>query len=133
MIYNGNLFLLYLKIENAYQVVGGMRITSFNFANNLIELNNLPSGSWRNFLKESGIKKIDIKANGVFTNNKAEQKIFELAMSGSLSEYKISFADNKSLWGYFHIFHYQRFGNYGEEEGYSLGLSSSGEVFYNYN
>ena len=74
------------------------------------------------------MKHVDIKANGVFTNNKAEQKIFELAMSGRLSEYKISFADDNSLWGKFQIFHYQRFGNIGEEESYNIGLSSSGET-----
>lgn len=131
MIYNGSLFLLHVKIEDIYQVVGGMRVTSFNFSNQLIELNNISTGAWRSLLKQSGMKHIDIKANGVFTNNNAEQKIFQLAINGDLAEYKISFAENKSLCGHFQIFHYQRFGNVGEEEGYNLGLSSSGILLYN--
>jgi len=130
VIYNGSLLLLHLKIKEQWQVIGGIRATKFSLNSNFVDSTNISSGIWRELLVGSGLKHVDIAANGSFSNSKAEQNIRNLAFTGDIIEYKISFASGENLIGKFQITYYEREGNVNEEERYAIGLASSGEMKY---
>ncbi len=126
-MYNGALMLLKLKINDNWQVIGGMRTTRLLINRQSTESNNISSYAWKEILG-SGLKQININATGIFTGNEAEKQIYKLAFSGDLAEYSLELADKESLQGKFQITHYDRFGDVDEEEGYSICLASSGEI-----
>ena len=128
MIYNGSFLLLFLKIKDVYEAVGGVRLTKLIFANKLIDSSNISSGAWQNLVEGGGAKYVEVRCVGAFSNSKAEQKIAAFALSGEVAEYKIIFADKKSLKGCFQISYYERSGNINNEEQYVINLSSSGEI-----
>jgi predicted secreted protein len=127
MLYDGSLLLLHLKIKNEFILVGGMSATKLVLSNKSIESSNLVSGAWRELADGGGLKHVDITIVGSFSNSAAEKEMRELAFSGKLAEYELSFANGDSLFGKFQITYYERMGEAGEEERYVMSLSSSGE------
>lgn len=128
-MYNGALMLLKLKINDNWQIIGGMRTTRLLINRKICESNNISHHAWRELLGP-GLKQINISATGIFTGNEAEKQIYKLALSGELAEYALKLVDKETLQGNFQITHYDRFGDVDEEEGYAISIESSGEIIY---
>ncbi len=128
MIYNGNLVSLFIMHNSQWILIGGAKITKFNFSNQAVEVNNCSNTPWQELLNKAGARKITISLSGSFSNSIAEQKIQNIAFSGELAEYKISFANLDNIIGKFQINYYERSGIVNEEENYSLGITSSGII-----
>lgn len=128
MIYSGSLVTLFLRGDQKWEIIGGVRNIKLEINAPLVENSNHNSGPWRMLQDEAGIRCVNITGNGVFTSNIAEQMIQELALSGKKARYKIVFADNKKLEGEFLISYYQRYCHIDNEENYILTLSSSGKI-----
>lgn len=125
--------LLLLKLQNdqkEFITIGGMKANKFILNNNLIDASCKTSGKWRQILDQAGISSATITGSGVFTNSESEVILREIAFLGKLKNYQLCFASGHILQGNFLIINYERTGNYGEEETYSIALESSGELKY---
>ncbi len=126
--------LVLLKVYNiknkAYQVVGGMRATKFTLNNQLIDISHKESGQWRMLLSGSGLSHVSIVGSGIFTDNVSEEIVRVAAFNNQILSFKILFGNLDVLSGNFVISLYERVGNLHEEEAYSIGLESAGDVAY---
>jgi len=125
--------LLLLKIQNDemnFTTIGGMRSNKFSLNNNVIDTSNKSSGKWRQILGEAGMSSASITGAGVFTDSDAERLIREIAFNGTIKTYQLCFGNGNILEGKFFITHYERTGNYAEEETYAISLESSGKLKY---
>ena len=130
MVFSGSLVFLYLKIDNNWEIIGGMRNTSLSLNTQLIDSSNVSSSAWRKLQNASGLKHINIAAVGIFTDTKSHKMLRKMAFSSEAGEYKLSFPNGDNLIGHFQISHYERLGNVAEEECYQISFASSGEVNY---
>lgn len=129
-MFSGSQVLLYLRLEDKWTIVGGLRSTKFNLSNQIIDNNIAFDSKWRNLIAEAGIKYLTITGAGAFTNSNAENEIQKFAFSGKIAEYKLVFPAGNQLKGSFLVSSYQRVANISDEETYSITLTSSGEIFF---
>ena len=126
--------LVLLKVYNGsnktYQTVGGMRATKFTLNNQLIDISHKESGKWRKLLSGSGLSHVSIAGSGIFTDNVSEEIVRVAAFHNQILSFKILFGNLDVLSGNFIISLYERVGNIHEEETYSIGLESAGDVAY---
>lgn len=128
MIYSGALVILHLKLQDKWQIIGGMRNVRLLVNTQLIDSSGHSSNGWRELLPEAGLRQVNISGSGAFTNSEAERNIQELALTGKFGEYKITFGNGGSLSGKFQISHYERLSEMTSEEGYVISLESSGAL-----
>lgn len=129
-MYSGSLVLLYLKVQDKWQVVGGMRAIKLNLNNQLIDASVSGNTGWKELLAEAGLRQLTVIGSGAFSNSIAENDMQKLAFTGKIAEYKLVFPAGNSLSGNFQISNYQRIANIDEEESYTISLVSSGSVFF---
>ncbi len=131
MTYSGSLMLLKVAADSEnYIIVGGMRTTKFILNNQSIDTTNKESGRWRELLGNAGISSINISGSGIFTNQKSETIVRNLAFSNNIAKFQITFGNGDTLEGPFMISTYERTGNVAEEETYNLTLESAGKINY---
>ncbi len=128
----GSLMLIKVKIDDVYQIIGGLRTTRMVINNDLIDISSKSSGKWRTLLNGAGISSISISGGGLFTNSASEQLIREYAYNNEVAEYLLTFGNGEKVLGKFMINHYERSGNHQEEENYNLTLESTGKITWNY-
>ena len=133
VVQNGSLVLLKIghgTIPEKYVTIGGMRTTRFLLNNQLIDASHKESGKWRQLLTGAGISMMSISGAGIFTDSVSEIILRRNAFDNKAGNFRIYFGNGDILSGLFIISSYERLGNFGEEEGYSLTLESAGEVIY---
>ena len=125
--------LMLLKVANNkgnHVVVGGMRTTKFILNNQSIDITHKESGKWRHLLGSAGISSLNISGSGVFTDQKSEAMVREIAFANNIASFKITFGNGDILGGPFIISTYERSGTMFEEENYNLTLESAGSIHY---
>jgi TP901-1 family phage major tail protein len=127
---SGALMLIKIKINDIYEVVGGLRTTKVSLNNDLIDVSSKSSGKWRELLSEVGVSSLSISGSGIFTNSESEKLVKDLAYNNKKAEYQLTFGNGEIVESYFIINNYERSGNYQEEENYSLTLESTGNVIW---
>jgi len=129
---SGMLFLLQIgdgaSPEN-FSTVGGLKTTGFKLNNKILISNNLESGQWQRAIV-GGIQALAIDASGIFTDSTAEENLREKAFNASLSDYQLIFGNGDTLLGSFAVNSFERSGEYGDAEIYSITLESTGNITY---
>ncbi|AZL15546.1 phage tail tube protein [Rickettsiales endosymbiont of Stachyamoeba lipophora] len=124
--YSGKLMLIKIKSHNNYETIGGLKTTRLVLNNDLIDISNKNSGDWRLLMQKCSIKSLAISGGGIFTDSLSEQKIKNLALNTEIGEFQLTFGNGEIISGPFLISHYERVGNFNEEETYNLTLESAG-------
>lgn len=107
-----------------------MRTTRFLLNNQLIDITHKESGKWRHLLENAGASSISVTGSGVFTDNKSEKMLREMAFENKRASFLLTFGNGDKLEGDFIISTYERIGNVSEEEIYNISLESAGKVEY---
>lgn len=126
MIYDGGLVFLQLRLGDAWQDIGGMLATSFSINQEMLDISEVGC-KWRKLISK-GLFSINISLAGIFTGSAGEQALIRLSFKGNTAEYRLNFADNEQLEGWFLVSRYERFADIDEEESYKIILNSAGEV-----
>jgi TP901-1 family phage major tail protein len=132
-IQNGALVLI--KIGNgatpeAFSTIGGLHTSGMKLENQILNTSNVQSGTWKQLLRNAGISSLSIAGSGLFTDSAAEGMLMNYALAGSVNNYQFIFANGDMLSGAFLINSYERSGDYGAEEIYSLALESAGTITF---
>jgi TP901-1 family phage major tail protein len=132
-IQNGALVLI--KIGNGampevFTTIGGLHTSGMKLENQILNATNVESGAWKQLLGSAGIASLSISGSGLFTDSAAEATLMNYALAGSVNNYQFIFANGDMLSGPFLVTSYERSGDYGAEEIYSLALESAGTVTF---
>lgn len=118
------------KMPYNFLTVGGMRSTRFILNNQIIDVTHKESGKWRHLLDSAGTSSMNVSGSGIFTNEESEQLVRELAFTGSVAIFQITFGNGDTLEGPFLVSTYERSGSVGDEENYNISLESAGKIEY---
>ena len=127
----GAAFLLKLSDGAAsptYRTVAGLRTTQLAIQGDTVVVTSKDSGGWRELLSGAGVRQVSVNAAGIFLGSAAELQLRDLALSGSLADYELSFEDGAKLRGRFLLQRLEYAGDFNGERNYTLGLESSGAV-----
>lgn len=130
-IESGAAFLLKISDGNVpeqFVTVAGMRTTQLSLNTDPVVVTNKGSGGWRELLPTGGIKSVSIAGAGVFTGSAAEMQLKNLALSGMVDRFEVSFEGGERLRGAFQLTRLDYSGDFNGERTYTLALESSGAV-----
>lgn len=113
-----------------FDVVGGMRSTSFRINNELVDVTNKTSGGWREILSGAGIRHISLGGSGIFTDSISEGLLQGKALTSSVDNYEVVFESGDKFSGAFQVTSLEYAGDYNGERTYSIALESSGVVSF---
>lgn len=129
----GRAFLLKIGdggMPETYDVIGGMRATSFRINNETVDVTNKSSGGWRQLLSGAGIRHVSLSGSGIFTNSVSEGLVQSKALDSSVNNYQVIFESGDSFDGAFQVTSLEYSGDYNGERTYALALESSGPVSF---
>ncbi|MBC2665049.1 phage major tail protein, TP901-1 family [Novosphingobium flavum] len=112
----------------AYQTVAGLRTTQMSITGDTVVVTSKDSGGWRELLSGAGVRQVSVSAAGIFLGSAAENQIRDVALSGSLADYELSFEDGARMRGKFLVQKLEYAGDFNGERNYTLALESSGAV-----
>ncbi|GAC1417051.1 MAG: phage major tail protein, TP901-1 family [Novosphingobium sp.] len=127
----GSAFLLKISDGNAtpaFNTVAGLRTTQMSIAGELVVVTSKDSGGWRELLSGAGVRTVSVSAAGIFLGSAAEAQVRSNALSGSITDYQLSFEDGSKLQGQFLVSKLDYAGDFNGERNYTLTLESSGAV-----
>ena len=113
-----------------FDVVGGMRSTSFRINNELVDVTNKMSQGWREILSGAGIRHVSLSGSGIFTDSASENALQAKALSSSVDHYEVAFESGDKFSGAFLVTSLEYAGDYNGERTYNLALESSGPVSF---
>lgn len=128
--------LVVIKVGNGgsptetFTTIGGLRITTLNLNNQIVNASNLSNAPWKKSLSGAGSRSLSISGNGVFTDAASEETLRGYAFANSANNYEIHFGNGDKISGAFQIASYSRTGNVDDEETYAITLESAGEISF---
>ena len=129
----GRAFLIKIgngEASEVFEVIGGMRSTSFKINNEMVDATHKGSGGWREILAGAGIRHISLSGSGIFTNSAAEKNLQAKAMTSSVDNYEIIFESGDKFKGAFQVTHLEYSGDHNGERSYNMAFESSGVVIF---
>jgi len=130
---NGSLVLI--KVGNGgspevFTTIGGLRASGLVLNNHMLDTTSTESGTWRQLLSGAGIHAMHISGSGMFTDAASEETVRGYAFASTVNNYRFIFANGDTVAGPFLLTSYERSGDYGSEEIYSLALESAGSITF---
>lgn len=127
----GSAFLL--KVSDGgdpatYETVAGLRTTQMSINGDAVNITNKGSDGWRELLSGAGVRSVSVSAAGIFTGSAAETQLRDMALSGAIAEYELSFESGERMQGQFLIVRLDYAGDFNGERSYTLSMESSGPV-----
>ena len=108
----------------AYSTVAGLKTIN----GDPVAITNKGSGGWRELLSGAGVRSVSVAASGIFTGSSAETGVRNVALTGALQDYELSFESGERMRGKFLVTRLEYAGDFNGERNYTLALESSGQV-----
>ena len=130
----GRLFLL-LKGNNdgpgeTFTQVGGAQSTGMTLNNELVEITSKDDGEWRQILEACGIGSMSISLSGVMDDEAKLLEVQEDGVNKTHSNYQIVSDLGDSFEAAFAVASFERSGDTGDAEKFSVTLESAGDVVF---
>ena len=119
-----------LLLKQGGTTIAGLRTTRLSINNTLVDVTTKDSSAKRTLLAAAGIQSMSISVDGVFNDAAIEETIRGFAVAGSINTFKLLFPNGDDFTGSFQIASYERGGDVGGEETFSMTLESSGTIAY---
>ncbi len=127
----GSAFLLKISDGAAtptYNTVAGLRTTQMSINGELVVVTSKDSGGWRELLSGAGTRSVSVSAAGIFLGSAAEAQVRGNALTGTITDYELSFEGGEKMRGKFLVQKLDYAGDFNGERNYTLSLESSGAV-----
>ena len=118
------------EVSEDFSVIGGLRLSRLILQNRPLESSNIEAGVWRHLLPGSGIRSLHMSGLGMFTDANSEEMVRSHAFAGTSANYQFVFGNADIVSGAFCLTHYERIGDFEEEELYKLTLENSGNITF---
>lgn len=123
----GRLMLIYLGSGGSKTLIGGLKSTTINMNNNIIDVSTKDTAGWRELLEDGSLKFFSISCNGIFKDSATDETIRANSFSNSIDTYTFEFPNGDTIECEFQITGYSRSGEVEGVESYSYTLESTGE------
>lgn len=108
--------------------VAGLRSKTLTINNETVDITTSDDAPWRALLGNTGLRTVSLSGSGVFQDDAAANDIEDLAMSGALNNFEITFENGDVIAGAFQVTSFEYGGEHTAEETFSMSLESSGTV-----
>ena len=119
-----------LLLKQGGTTIAGARATRLVINNAMVDVTTKDSAQKRTLLAAAGIQSMSISLDGVFTDAAIEETIRGYAAADSSNTFVLLFPNGDDWTGSFQITSYERGGDVGAEETFSMTLESSGTIAY---
>lgn len=114
----------------AITTLAGMRTTTMNLNNEIVDVTTKDSGNARTLLAAAGVQALTMDVAGLFTDANIEEDFRGYAFAKTINLFHLFFGNGDVLSAQFQISNYGRAGEYNDAEGYTMSLNSSGSLTY---
>ncbi|MCW2242261.1 phage tail tube protein [Azospirillum canadense] len=116
-----------------FLTIGGLRDTSMQLNGGAVDITNVASNGWREYLPGGGVKELSVSGSGIFDSlTPGARKVWDAAMAQDASGYlemQLISGHGDSFVGTFVVDSYSRKGG-NEAETFDISLKSSGPPTY---
>lgn len=125
-----------LKVAQAgspttFVTVGGIRTTGLTINNNPVDITNVASEGYREWLPDGGIQQFSMAIDGIFdSQTNGADLLFTAARNRTLIEAQIISGHGDEFRGNVVVTSFQRTGQFDGAETFSAQLESSGQLLY---
>jgi TP901-1 family phage major tail protein len=109
-----------------FDQVGGLRATSYSINGEMIDLTDKDSNLWRELFDGGGNKSVTVSADGVWEGGTEQDAVQALALSQALEDFQLD-DGNEVLEGAFQVTNFEKSGDQGDAQLYSITLESGDE------
>lgn len=117
-----------------FLTIGGLKDTSMELNGAPVDITNVASNGWAEYLPGAGTKSLSVSGNGIFDSlTPGARKIWDAAMAQDETGYielQIISGHGDSFVGTFVVENYRRSGAQADAEAFSVSLKSSGPPTY---
>ena len=132
---SGRNFLLKIDITGAspttYVTVAGMKTNSLKINNTAVDITNMSSGGFKEYLPSGGIRSLALSGNGIMDTGSNQFGVIQaavLAQQFIQAEIVSGFGD--SFRGAFAVLTFERAGTFNDAETFTISLESHGPIDY---
>lgn len=117
-----------------YTTVGGMRTNSLKINNTAVDITNMSSNGWKEYLPSGGIRDMAISGSGIMDTGSSQFGLINAAvMSQLFVEAEITTGFGDSYRGTWAVLTFERAGTYNDAETFTITLNSHGPIDYELN
>lgn len=113
-----------------FTILSGLVVTSFRLNQTIIDAADVTSAGWQSHHVATGLKSIELQAEGVFEDSASEEALRAQAFSGGRVNFQLHFANGDYVQGPFMVRRYERSGAVEDVERYAISLISAGTVSF---
>lgn len=114
---------------DTFSSVGTFRSKSMRINNETIDVTTDANAPWRQLLGDSGLRSVSISGSGIFEDNAATNRIEDLAMSGALEDFQVTFENGDYFQGAFQVTSVEYTGDTTQAQTFNLSMESAGTVY----
>jgi len=129
MALKGRLILLGLgdgASPEVFSNVAGLRSKTITINNEPVDITTSDDAPWRALLDNTGLRSVSLSASGVFQDVASVNSMEDLAFSGLLNNFELTFENGDVIDGAFLLTSFEYAGEHTAEQTYSVSLESSG-------
>lgn len=112
----------------AFVNIAGLRSKTLTLNNESVDITTSDEAPWRALLGDTGLRTVSLSGSGVFQDDAAINDIEDLAMTGLLNNFEISFENGDTFTGAFQVTSFEYGGEHTAEQTYSISMESSGTI-----
>jgi TP901-1 family phage major tail protein len=116
---------------SVYTTIGGMRTKSMTVNNETVDITTDDEAPWQTLLGDAGIRSCAMSGSGVFDDGAQVNSLEDLAFSGALQEFKMTFANGDHIDGYFAVTSFEYTGEHNGAQMFNASFASSGTIELN--
>lgn len=106
----------------------GLRVSEWSVHQPVVDVTSPSDGGWRRLLSHSGIRSVEVKANGLYLGSTSEGRLRDLALSGATVLCEVLVEEGRALRGEFAVTSLRFRGQHDDEATYEVALTSAGPV-----
>ena len=110
--------------------LAGLTVTSLRLDQAIIDAADVTSTGWQTHQIASGLKALELQAEGVFEDSASEALLRAQAFSGNHTNYQLHFGNGDYLEGAFMVKRYERSGEVADVERYTVSLVNAGAISF---
>lgn len=112
----------------AFTNIAGLRSKTLTINNETVDITTSDEAPWRELLGDTGLRSMSLSGSGVFQDDAAINSVEDLAMTGLLNNFEITFENGDIVAGAFQVTSFEYGGEHTAEQTYSMSLESSGTI-----
>jgi TP901-1 family phage major tail protein len=110
----------------AFATIGGVRSKTITINNESVDVTTADEAPWRQLLGDTGLRSVSASGSGVFDDGAPINQCEDLAFSGALEEFLLTFENGDQIQGVFQLTSFEYGGEHTAEQTFSISLESGG-------